>query len=212
MWYLTKHSHSVTSLCITMAINEKRTPQYESIKRRHFFSCSLYTCWFRISLEIFIENVIKMWQNQCLLKIKLTIDNPRKLKLWLMYFFTIILPFIQKNSPKKTECQVNLFSAINATESITAVTYWSGMQFFAKPDSFGLKTQSHLAEYFFPIVHDRDKFSNREQSERNWNDENAMCDYLSKYLRMCFLLYEDLSRPFLNILQTLCKRSKIAED
>ena len=32
----------------------------------------------------------------------------------------------------------------------------------------------------FPIVHDRDKFSNREQSETNRNDENAMCDYFSK--------------------------------
>ena len=34
---------------------------------------------------------------------------------------------------------------------------------------------------FFPIVHDRDKFSNREQSETNGNDENAMCDYSSEY-------------------------------
>ena len=33
-----------------------------------------------------------------------------------------------------------------------------------------------LAEYFPPIVHDRDKFSNREQSETNRNDENAMCE------------------------------------
>ena len=29
----------------------------------------------------------------------------------------------------------------------------------------------------FPIVHDRDKISNHEQSETNRNDENAMCDY-----------------------------------
>ena len=29
---------------------------------------------------------------------------------------------------------------------------------------------------------------------------------------MCFQLYQDSSRPFLNILQTLCERSKIAED
>ena len=35
--------------------------------------------------------------------------------------------------------------------------------------------------YFFLIVHDRDKFSNRKQSETNWND-HAMCDYLSEYL------------------------------
>ena len=44
---------------------------------------------------------------------------------------------------------------------------------------------------FCPIVHDRDKFSNREQSEINRNDESAMCDYLSEYQRMCFQLYED---------------------
>ena len=42
-----------------------------------------------------------------------------------------------------------------------------------------------------PIGHDRDKFSNRKQSETNRNDENATCDYLSEYLRMCFRLYED---------------------
>ena len=30
-----------------------------------------------------------------------------------------------------------------------------------------------------PIVNDRDKFSNRKQSETNRNDEIAMCDYLS---------------------------------
>ena len=64
----------------------------------------------------------------------------------------------------------------------------------------------------FPIFHDRDKFSNREQSETNRNDENAMCDYFSEYLRMFFRLYEDSSRPFLNILRTFCERSNIAED
>ena len=50
------------------------------------------------------------------------------------------------------------------------------------------------------------------QSETNRNDGNAMCDYLSEYLRMCFRLYEDSSRPFLNILRTFCERSKLAED
>ena len=49
-----------------------------------------------------------------------------------------------------------------------------------------LKPRSHLTEYYFPIVDGRDEFSNREQSETNRNDENAMCDYLSDYLRMCF--------------------------
>ena len=73
-----------------------------------------------------------------------------------------------------------------------------------------VKPRSHLAEYFLPIVHDRDKFSNREQSETNRNDENAMCDYLSEYIRMCFRLYEDPPRLSLTILQTLCKQSKIA--
>ena len=34
-------------------------------------------------------------------------------------------------------------------------------------------------------------FSNREQSETNRNDENAMFDYLAEYLRMCFRLYVD---------------------
>ena len=59
----------------------------------------------------------------------------------------------------------------------------------------------------FPIVCDGDNFSNREQYETNWNNENAACDYLSKYLRMFFRLYEDSSRPFLKVLQ-----SKVAED
>ena len=54
----------------------------------------------------------------------------------------------------------------------------------------------------FPIVHVSDKFSNREQYETDRNDENAMCDYLSEYLRMCFRLYEDSARPFLNFLRT----------
>ena len=51
-----------------------------------------------------------------------------------------------------------------------------------------------------------------EQSETNRNDDNAICDNLSEYLRKCFRLYEDSSRPFLYILQTLCEQSKIAED
>ena len=37
-----------------------------------------------------------------------------------------------------------------------------------------IKPRSHLAEYFFPIVYDREKFSNLEQSETNRNDENAI--------------------------------------
>ena len=65
---------------------------------------------------------------------------------------------------------------------------------------------------FVPIVHDRDKFSNRKQSETNRIDENAMCDYISEYLRMSFCLYEDSSRPFLDIVQTFCERSKIIKD
>ena len=68
-----------------------------------------------------------------------------------------------------------------------------------------------LSRIYFPIVHDRDKFSNREQSETNWNNENAMCDYLSEYLRMRFRLYDDSLRPFLNILRTLCERNKMVE-
>ena len=63
----------------------------------------------------------------------------------------------------------------------------------------GLKAAVPLGPIFSPIVHNRDKFSNREQSETNRNDENAMCDYLSEYLRMCFRLYEGSSRPFLTI-------------
>ena len=43
-----------------------------------------------------------------------------------------------------------------------------------------------LGRIFFPIVHDRAKFSHREQSKTNRNDENAMCACLSKYIRMCF--------------------------
>ena len=62
------------------------------------------------------------------------------------------------------------------------------------------------------MVHDRDICSNREHSETNRNDVNATCDYLFEYLRMYFRLYEDLSRPFRNILQTLCERIRIVED
>ena len=51
-----------------------------------------------------------------------------------------------------------------------------------------------LGRIFFPIVHDRDKFNNREQSETNRNYENAICDYLSDHLRMCSRLYEDHDR------------------
>ena len=46
-------------------------------------------------------------------------------------------------------------------------------------------------QIIFPIVQDRDKFSNRKQSETNQNDENAKCDCLSKQVQMCFRLYED---------------------
>ena len=44
-----------------------------------------------------------------------------------------------------------------------------------------IKHRSYLAKYFFPIVYNKDKFSNREQSGTNRNDENAMCDYLPEY-------------------------------
>ena len=75
-----------------------------------------------------------------------------------------------------------------------------------------LKPWSHLAEYIFRLFTIRDKFGYRKQSETNRNDENALCDYSSEYLRVCFRLYEDSSRPSLNILQTFCERSNIAED
>ena len=75
-----------------------------------------------------------------------------------------------------------------------------------------VKAPVPLGRIFFLVVRDRDKFSNREHSETNRNNENVMCDYLSEYLRMCFRLYKDSSRPFLNILRTLKERSKIAED
>ena len=56
------------------------------------------------------------------------------------------------------------------------------LRFFAT-----IKSRFHLAECcFFSIVYDQGKFSNREQSETNRNDENAMCEYFSEYLRMCF--------------------------
>ena len=76
-----------------------------------------------------------------------------------------------------------------------------------KQDSLWFKT-GHIC----PIVHDKDEFNNREQYETYRNEENAMCDYSSEYLQMCFRLCEDSSRPFLNILRTFCERSKIAED
>ena len=37
-----------------------------------------------------------------------------------------------------------------------------------------IKPWSHFAEYFFPIVNNRDKFSNLKQSETNRDGENAM--------------------------------------
>ena len=74
-----------------------------------------------------------------------------------------------------------------------------------------IKDEMHLAEFFL-VGHDRDKFSKREQPEINRNYENAMCDYFSENLRMCFRIYEDSSRPFLNIVRTFCERSNIAED
>ena len=57
-----------------------------------------------------------------------------------------------------------------------------------------MKSPSPIWPNIFPIVHDRDKLSNRKQSETNRNDENPMCNYLFEYLRMCFRLYEDSSR------------------
>ena len=48
------------------------------------------------------------------------------------------------------------------------------------------KAQVPLGRIFFPIVYNRDKFRNREQSETNRNDECAMCDCLSEYLRTCY--------------------------
>ena len=69
-----------------------------------------------------------------------------------------------------------------------------------------------LVRIMSPIVRDRDKFNNREQSETNRKDENSMCDYSSEYLRMCFRLDEESSRPYLDILRTLCERSKNADE
>ena len=74
------------------------------------------------------------------------------------------------------------------------------------------KASVPLSRISFPIVHDRAKFSSRKQSETNRNDKNAVCDYVSEYLRMCFRLYEDSLRPFVNILQTFCERSNIVDD
>ena len=37
----------------------------------------------------------------------------------------------------------------------------------------------------FQIVHDRDKFSNREQAATNRNDENATCDYIYPNIYEC---------------------------
>ena len=73
-----------------------------------------------------------------------------------------------------------------------------------KVSGYITKAPVSLGRIYFPIVHDRDKFSKHKQSETNRNDENATCDYLSEYLQMCFRLYEDSSRPFLIILRTIC--------
>ena len=64
------------------------------------------------------------------------------------------------------------------------------------------------SQIFFPIVHDRDKFSNCKQSETNRSDENAMCDYFSEYLQMCIRLHDNSSRPFPYVLWTFCERSR----
>ena len=61
-----------------------------------------------------------------------------------------------------------------------------------------IKSQSHLAN-FFPDCLDRDKFSNRKQSETDCDDKTPMCDCLSEYLQMCFRWYKDSSCPFPNI-------------
>ena len=74
------------------------------------------------------------------------------------------------------------------------------------------KASAPLGRQNFPIVHDRDKFSNREQSETNRNDENAICDYISEYLRTCLRLHDDSSRQCLNVLRTFCERCKKVEN
>ena len=57
-----------------------------------------------------------------------------------------------------------------------------------------------LGRIFFPIVYDIDKFSNRENNLKPigmmTKHHGALGDYLFEYLRICFRLYEDSSRPF----------------
>ena len=45
------------------------------------------------------------------------------------------------------------------------------------------KTPVRLGRIFFPIDHHRGIFCNREQSDTNRNDENAVYDYLSECLQ-----------------------------
>ena len=75
---------------------------------------------------------------------------------------------------------------------------------------FRIEPWSHLTEFsrLFTIEINSAIANNLKPCNRN--DENAMCDYLSEYLRMCFRLYEDSSRPLLTILRTLNERIKIA--
>ena len=48
------------------------------------------------------------------------------------------------------------------------------------------KASVPLSRIFFRLFTIRDKFSNRDQSGTNRNDENAMCYYSSEKLGMCF--------------------------
>ena len=94
-----------------------------------------------------------------------------------------------------TKIKRNDFSNLSAFPEIWRPSWFGGLVY---DDVLGLRP-SLTWPNFFPIVHDRDKIINREQSETNQNDENAMCVYVSEYLRVCFRLYEDWLRPFLNI-------------
>ena len=58
---------------------------------------------------------------------------------------------------------------------------------FLNPAITDVTVKAPVTPNIFPIVHERDRFNNREQSETNRNDENAMCYYLSEYLRKCYM-------------------------
>ena len=69
-----------------------------------------------------------------------------------------------------------------------------------------------LGQFFSPIVYDRDKFRNREQSETNRYMMKMQCETVYPNTYECV---SDILRFIMTVsehLRTLCERDRIAED